>query len=179
MAFPLFPKSSWSFCAGTYRSHFWRVAHAQKIEICRCTLGSAQRVCERHKQKKVSLKFPKESIASAKLQAKFFGITAPFVKMFRVQGKAWPSLLIAHLHNRLQRKGDVSKHLGKHTMRSGLSSSLMRKVTFVWTLKFAGLLWYDWTGGQSNMIGKQHSQLHRISKGSAPCIALRFSRKMW
>ena len=39
--------------------------------------------------------------------------------MFLVRGKAWPSLLIAHLQNRLQWKGDVSERLRKLTMRSG------------------------------------------------------------
>ena len=75
-----------------------------------------------------------------------------------------------HIHKKhLQRKGDMSKHLGKHTMRSGLSLLLMRKVTLAWTLKFAVLLWKDWTGRQSSVIGKQHSQLHRIGKGGAQC----------
>ena len=95
-----------------------------------------------------------------------------FVKMFRVQEKAWPSLLIAHLQNRLLGKGDdskclliahlqnhlpgkrdVSECLRKHTMRSGLSSLLTRQVTLAWTLKFAVLLWNDWTGGQLSVIG--------------------------
>ena len=31
----------------------------------------------------------------------------------------------------------------------------MRKVTIAWTLKFAELLWNDWTGGQSSLICKQ------------------------
>ena len=45
----------------------------------------------------------------------------------------------------------------------------MRKVTLVWTLKFAVLLWNDWTGGQLRVISKQHSQLHRFHRGGALC----------
>ena len=64
--------------------------------------------------------------------------------------------------NHLQQKGDVSKRLRKYTIRSRHSPLLTRKVTLVWTLKFAVVLWNDWTGGQSSVIGKQHSQLHGI-----------------
>ena len=92
-----------------------------------------------------------------------------FVKTFRVWWKAWPRPLIAHLQNHLQRKGDVSKRLRKYTMASGLSPLLTRKMTLAWTLKFAVVLWKDWTGRQSSVIGKQHSQLHRIGKGGAQC----------
>ena len=76
---------------------------------------------------------------------------------------------MAQLQNYLQWKGDVSKRLRKYTVRSGLSPPLIKKVTLPWTLKFAVALWNDWTGGQSSMIGKQCSQLHRISKGFAQC----------
>ena len=61
------------------------------------------------------------------------------------------------------------KCLRKYTMWSGPSPPLTRKVTLAWTLKFAVVLWNDWTGRQFSVIGKQHSQLHRISKGGAQC----------
>ena len=61
---------------------------------------------------------------------------------------------VAHLQNRLLQKGDISKCLRKHTMRSGLSSPLTSKVTLLWTL---------------SRIDKQCSQLHGISKGGAQC----------
>ena len=89
--------------------------------------------------------------------------------MFCVRWKAWPSLLIAHLQNHLQWKEDGSKCWRKYTMRSGLSPPLTRKATLVWTLKFAVVLWNNWTGGQSSVISKQRSQLHGIGKGGAQC----------
>ena len=45
----------------------------------------------------------------------------------------------------------------------------MTKVTLMQTLKFTVLFWNDWTGGQSSTVGKQHSQLHGISKGGVQC----------
>ena len=38
-----------------------------------------------------------------------------------------------------------------------------------WTLKFAVVLWNDWTGGQSSVISKQRSQLRGIGKGGVHC----------
>ena len=61
------------------------------------------------------------------------GSQVSFVKIFCVQGRPWLSLLIAHLQNCHQQKGDVAKYLRKHAMRSGLWSPKTRKVTFVWT----------------------------------------------
>ena len=90
-------------------------------------------------------------------------------KCFIIWWKAWSSLWIAHLQNHLQRKGDVSKCLRTLTMRGGLWPLLTRKVTPVWTLKFAVVLWNDWTRGQWSVIGKQCSQLCRIGKGGAQC----------
>ena len=43
------------------------------------------------------------------------------------------------------------------------------KGDMAWILKFAVLSCNDWTGGQLSVIGKQHSQLRGIGKGSAPC----------
>ena len=57
---------------------------------------------KRHEAEKVSQKFPKENITSAKLQAEWsFGTRAPFAKTFCVKGKAWVSLLIAHMPHHL------------------------------------------------------------------------------
>ena len=140
--------------------------HVRKTEICKFALGSALQVHERHEAKKVSRREHRIHEAASWID---LWNQAPFVKTFCVWGIAWPSLLVAHLQNCLQRKGDISKHLRKHTIRSGLSSPSMRKVTFAWTLGFLVLLWYDWTGGQSSEIGKQHSQLHIIGKGGTQC----------
>ena len=47
-------------------------------------------------------------------------------------------------------------------------------------VKLVVLLLIDGTSGQWSMVGKQHSQLCRISKGGAQCrIALWFSCKIW
>ena len=60
------PRVAEAFVPELTEATFGRVVHALKIEICRFALGSALRICKRHKAKK---KFPGESIASAKLQA--------------------------------------------------------------------------------------------------------------
>ena len=91
------------------------------------------------------------------------------MKTFRVRGKAWPSLLIAHLQNHPRRKGDISECLRKYTVRSGLELPLTRKVTLAWTLKLAVVLWNYLTGGQSSLISRWRSQLCGIGKGGANC----------
>ena len=54
-------------------------------------------------------------------------------------------------------------------MRSVLLPPLLKKVTLAWTLKFAVVLWNDWTGRHFSVIGKQRSQLRGIGKGGAQC----------
>ena len=142
MAFSIFPESSRSFCAGISRSHFWTWCACVKVrnmQICSWKCFAHAWKTRSKKRQKVSPKFPEENIASAK---------------FHVWGKARLSLLIVHLQNCLHQKGDVSKHLRKHPMKSGLSSPLTRNVTLAWTLKFTVLLWNDSAGRQSSVIGK-------------------------
>ena len=159
-SFSIFPENSRSICARTYWSHFWtRCTCAKGRNKCRFTLGSALRVHKRREAEEVY----------TKLQAKYIEIRAPFVKTFCVRRKAWPSLLILHMQNHLEWKGDISRCLRKYITRSGLSSLMMRKMTLALTLKFTVMLWNDWTGGQLSMVGKQHFQLRGIGKGGAQC----------
>ena len=81
-AFLVFPKYSQCFCVRTYHSHFgmrFACTKDRNMQIC-------SQKCSTHAQRheaEVSLKFPKENIASMKLQAKkIFGIRAPSVKTF-------------------------------------------------------------------------------------------------
>ena len=67
--FRFFQRVAEAFVPEHTEATFGRVGHALKIEICRFAFGSALRVCERHEAKTVSLKFPEENLASAKLQA--------------------------------------------------------------------------------------------------------------
>ena len=137
------------------------------VRVWKSRSGSFSKVCEREH-------------ASAKLQdQQSFRISAPSINMFCVRGKVWLSPMIVHLPNHIQGKRDVFKRSRHNTMRSSLSSLKTRKVTLAWTLKFAVLLWNDWTGRQLSMIGKSLSQLCRICKGGTQCrIALWFSGKI-
>ena len=68
--FRFFQRVAEAFVPELTEANFGHNAHAQKTEICSFAPGSALHVHERHEAKKVSLKFPKENMASAKLQAK-------------------------------------------------------------------------------------------------------------
>ena len=104
------------------------VVHARKIEICWFALRSALCMHERHKAKK-KVSWREHRIGEAASQIDLWNQRA-ICKYVSHEGKAWASLFIAHLQNNLLRKGDVSKHLKKHTMRSVLSPPLMRKIFF-------------------------------------------------
>ena len=161
-AFSIFPESSRNICAGTYRSHFWthctwaKENNADLLSevLCTCVKDT--------KQKKFLGSFHKAASREDRNQGAFF-----FKRFMYNRKYGW--VLIVHLQNHLQQKWDVSKHFRKYTMRSGLLPPLTRKMTLAWTLKFAVVLWNDWTGGQSSVIGKQRSQLRGISKGGAQC----------
>ena len=128
--FPVFPKSSWSFCAGTYQSHFlMHCAFAKDWNMQICSWKCSTHVWKTRSKKSFSEVSWREHRIREAASRIIFGIRVPFGKMFHVQGNAWPSLLIAPLQNSLQWKGDISKRLKKRTMKSGLSSPLMRKVT--------------------------------------------------
>ena len=82
---------------------FLRVAEAFVLKLTEATFG---RIAHAQKQKYADL----------------LGGQVPFVKTFRVQGRAWQSLFIVHLQNCHQRKGDVSKRLRKYAVRRSLWS---------------------------------------------------------
>ena len=77
--FRFFPRVAEAFVPEFTEATFGCVAHAWKTEMCRFALGSGQKYADfllevllrarKTGRKKVSPKFPKENIASAKLQA--------------------------------------------------------------------------------------------------------------
>ena len=89
-----FSESSWSICAGTYWSHFWTCCTWVKDRNNADLLLEVLCLCAKDtKQKEFFRSFRKAASQVDRNQG------VPFVKMFRVRRKAWPSLLIAHRQN--------------------------------------------------------------------------------
>ena len=124
IAFPILPESSWSFCAGTYRSHFWtRCACAKDRNMQICSWKCSARARKTWSKKMFLQSFPKSTLhpwSCKPNRAWNQGAICKNVSCLR-ESIAESIDCAPDLQNCLQQRGNISKHVGKHTIRSSLS----------------------------------------------------------